>query len=447
MPEQRKYLRRLKIGLAGLGILFVLTGLLAEALGLDHSPGFSAGEIICLGSGVLLLLIAGLGRRFIAVYRSAAVIFLNTLLLLAATELFAAAALTVLNSRLLNSNLPAARELTDYNRSLSYYAQQPWSEQYWREIKATLKKQYQPYLVWRSFPFAGETIVIDAKGRRHTPGADSTAAAMRVFVFGGSTMWGTGAPDWGTIPAYLQQGLSKQYGVPLRVENYAESAYVSTQGLIQLLLLLEAGQVPDMVIFYDGVNDIFAARQNGHPADHQNLSQISARFRDAEPPLSKWLRNTNTLRLLQRLAAAKPPVDKGAFPGEKPLDPERLAGELAETYLNIYRIVGILAQAYHFKYYFFWQPYILEGNKILTAEEKRLLSELDWELKMDETLIRLSRETYTRVAELAPAYDRLYYLGDVFDRETGSIWIDTWGHVIPEGNLLIAREMCKLIRP
>lgn len=79
MPENRKYLQWLKIGLAGLEILFILTGLLAETLGLDHSPGFGGGEIICLGSGMLLLLIAGLGRRFIMVYRTAAVILLNTL--------------------------------------------------------------------------------------------------------------------------------------------------------------------------------------------------------------------------------------------------------------------------------------------------------------------------------------------------------------------------------
>lgn len=53
--------------------------------------------------------------------------------------------------------------------------------------------------------------------------------------------------------------------------NYGENAYVSTQGLIHLILLLESGDVPDMVIFYDGVNDILAASQSWMPIVHQNL--------------------------------------------------------------------------------------------------------------------------------------------------------------------------------
>lgn len=76
--------------------------------------------------------------------------------------------------------------------------------------------------------------------------------------------------------------------------NYGENAYVSTQGLIHLILLLESGDVPDMVIFYDGVNDILAASQSWMPIVHQNLSEISNLFEDHPAPIIRSFQNSNS---------------------------------------------------------------------------------------------------------------------------------------------------------
>ena len=64
-------------------------------------------------------------------------------------------------------------------------------------------------------------------------------------------MWGTGSPTWGTISANLQKGLEKLRPGLVCVMNYAESAYVSTQDIIMLLLQLQSGNVPDVVLFYN----------------------------------------------------------------------------------------------------------------------------------------------------------------------------------------------------
>ena len=86
-------------------------------------------------------------------------------------------------------------------------------------------------------------------------------------------MWGYGSPDWGTIPAYLQARLNEEDSNAC-VVNLADVAYNSTQEVIQLLLELQSGNVPDMVIFYDGVNDISSARITGEATQHLYFDQI-----------------------------------------------------------------------------------------------------------------------------------------------------------------------------
>jgi hypothetical protein len=68
-----------------------------------------------------------------------------------------------------------------------------------------------------------------------------------------------GAPDWGTIPAYLQEELEERFNGAVCVVNYGEDGFASTQEVILLLIELQRGNVPDAVIFYDGVNDVTAA--------------------------------------------------------------------------------------------------------------------------------------------------------------------------------------------
>ncbi|NIV75259.1 MAG: hypothetical protein GWN37_10600, partial [Gammaproteobacteria bacterium] len=48
--------------------------------------------------------------------------------------------------------------------------------------------------------------------------------------------------------------------------------------VIQLQMLIAAGDIPDAVVFYSGVNDVFAADQAGRPILHQNLREIAAGF-------------------------------------------------------------------------------------------------------------------------------------------------------------------------
>ncbi len=81
-------------------------------------------------------------------------------------------------------------------------------------------------------------------------------------MLGGSSLWGFGARDDQTIPSLLARNLD-QRGWRVELKNLSEIGYVSTQELIALVRELQAGYRPDVVIFYDGVNDTTSALLEG----------------------------------------------------------------------------------------------------------------------------------------------------------------------------------------
>ncbi len=115
---------------------------------------------------------------------------------------------------------------------------------------ASQRYQYRDFTIWQLKPFAGETITVDQEGIRRHGRADGPARSAPVWVFGGSTIWGDGAPDNMTIPAYLEQATGK------KTANFGQLAYTAHQGLNALMQQYVMGGRPETVVFYDGYNDV-----------------------------------------------------------------------------------------------------------------------------------------------------------------------------------------------
>jgi hypothetical protein len=392
----------------------------------------------------------GLSRRIASAHRVFAKMLLNTLLLIIVLELVAGIVLATVTSGPVRDMLFRVTDkpndlIKHHYLSLPYYAQQDWSEAYWREHSRAQRKNYYPYVIWRSPPSAGRFVNIEG-GLRSTPGTNCGPDAVKVYVFGGSAMWGWGAPDWGTIPAYLQADLEAAADGPFCVVNYGENAYVSTQSLIQLQLLLEAGNVPDVVLFYDGVNEVFAGHQAGQPGVHQNLSEIATLFQKRGSPFLGLLRSSSSFRIAQLMSSQLGLSGKGSGAAPKPkTDIAELSDQIVDTYLKELEIVGALSEVFGFDYYFLWQPHILAGEKRLSDEEQEMLTGLSWVVDLNSELRDLFSRTYEAVAREEPRYEHLHFMAHVFDDVEAPIWIDTWGHVTPEGNRLISREISSLI--
>jgi lysophospholipase L1-like esterase len=379
-------------------------------------------------------------QRVAAFYRGVAILTLNTFVLLACLEV---AALGVSKIWSVVSN-PAETE-GEPREKVSYYASQDWAAQFWREFKRSRPTQYYPYVLWRRAPFKGTTININQDGIRLTPGADCSAGSYRVFTFGGSTMWGTGSPDWGTIAANLQAGLEVLKGRPVCVVNFGESGYVSTQGVIELLSQLESGNVPNLVLFYDSTNDIYAAYQSGRAGVHQEFDRIAAKFKgeNRAHPFVEWIKKSYSFSLLRLVVASLKPVSQTSLKvvnyETMGIDLTTLSDSVVQTYLNNYKIVAALAQGYGFQYYFFWAPAVYFGEKPLTSEEQEIKNGIE-----DPALLKLYDSVFRKIELMAPEYGNLYYMTHIFDGYKSLLWIDGT-HTTSVGYQLIAQKMLEVV--
>lgn len=84
-----------------------------------------------------------------------------------------------------------------------------------------------------------------------------------VYFFGGSTMFGTGSSDEFTIPSIVQKKLIEKFASKYKVVNYGFSAVVVKQQLLKLKSIKLKKN--DVVVFYDGGNDLFQGVVYGAP--------------------------------------------------------------------------------------------------------------------------------------------------------------------------------------
>ncbi len=149
-----------------------------------------------------------------------------------------------------------------------------WSVELYRE-ESRLSDTWYPYVYWKSRPFEGRYLHVGANGLRFTSNnrmlaGNNLAKPFRIFMFGGSTMFGLGAPDDDTIPSLLERALQHDGISNVQITNFGQIGYVSTQEVIELSEQLRLGNIPNLVIFYDGINDAAASYQNGVAGVPQN---------------------------------------------------------------------------------------------------------------------------------------------------------------------------------
>jgi hypothetical protein len=161
--------------------------------------------------------------------------------------------------------------------ALPNYAGVDWARTHFLEF-GSLRSNYMSYIGWRREPFRGKTITLEGPYARRASVGSADAAKPSVYFFGGSTMWGTGTDDANTIPS-----LVTQIG-GFRSANYGESAYTAHQGLALLIQLLQEGHRPDVVVFYDGVNDVaHKCRTEITAKSHAREAQIRSALAAAKP--------------------------------------------------------------------------------------------------------------------------------------------------------------------
>ena len=156
--------------------------------------------------------------------------------------------------------------------------------------------------------------------------------------------------------------------------NFGRSGYIFFQNLVHLIKLIQSETVPDMVIFYNGFNEIYSSYQSGTAGQISNYNSIKKRFSHDidhyDIKLSKKIHDIYKMaihekwsHLLNAIVLSKnyftnfgesPYKEVGNNYGEK--ESNTLARKIISDYKNSSELLQDLSVIYCFKYFIFWQP-------------------------------------------------------------------------------------------
>ncbi len=303
------------------------------------------------------------------------------------------------------------------------YAGASWTTLLYTE-QASLEAEWAPYVEFRLKPFRGQHTHITPDHERLTWRPEATSdPAGEVLVLGGSSAWGMGARDLETIPSHLAQVLADA-GQPVRVRNAAQIGHVQTQGLIELEQRLLRGERPRVVVFYDGVNDVLAALQNGKAGWPQNAANRRAefnllgdRYRLLKQLAVATAGQSSLARLADSAARRLSPVRQTSGSAGK-FDDELAQAVVERCAANLSQI-DALAARYGFVAVCCWQPVLFTKREITGFEQEKTL-QYAW-LKQPFELVR------QRLDVIAAAdTSRVVFLdlAAILDNEPGLVYTD-----------------------
>jgi lysophospholipase L1-like esterase len=344
---------------------------------------------------------------------------------------------------------PAAGFLPE-DRMVRVYPGQSWVHPYMSELGGALHEQWRSYVYWRSRPYRGSFINIDGHGIRQTWNGSpaSSPNRLKIFMFGGSTMWGWGSRDEFTIASLTSKRLAKQLTSTPWVVNYGEPGYVSTQEVITLMLELRQGNIPDIAIFYDGVNDAWSAFQNGVAGIPQNEFNRVTEFnaRDRLNVRGGFLEKLGLYRFTRSVAGGLGRSESTGSAQRRSRD-SALVGDTVDVYFANVKLVNALAREFGFRTVFFWQP-TMYSKKVLSPEEDR------WRREGEGRSGRTTRAFADDYRAFDAAFKRrlqsgqvanVYDLSGIFERDPRTIFIDRF-HVSEVGNETVAGAIADVVR-
>jgi lysophospholipase L1-like esterase len=350
----------------------------------------------------------------------------------------------------------------DRRASADTYGEASWPNDYYKELETSNKARWVSYVYWRRSPFTGKYINVDNEGLRATWSSTNEnnvgKDAKNILMLGGSTMWGLGARDEYTIPSMVAKQMT-QHGIKVRVTNLAQVGYVSTQEVIALYLELRKGNIPDIVIFYDGFNDAMSAYQMAEAGLPQNEFNRIQEFNSSKKefkvaPIAEF-RNTVT-EMLSSVRLTKALLHRAGFmmPGEPakagpllmldaspPSNAEPLAQDVADLYRANLMTVKALAKHYGFHVLFYWQPLLYDKTRSTPYEDENKRAHRKFQGFFEKTYQAV------RNSELERSHTGMFHdLSRMFADTADPIFVD-WCHIGETGNAAIAERMMVDVLP
>jgi hypothetical protein len=338
---------------------------------------------------------------------------------------------------------PAERLIASWRNMANAEANEPateWARKHLDEIRENwLALEWAPFVHWRMKPMQGETITIGADGFRPTIDlSNNDAPAVTLQMYGASTMVGWGTGDDATIPAVIARRL-KELGYNVIVKNYGQWSYIAKQEALLFALRVASGDKPDIVVFYDGCNELI-----GPPQDLALGPIFSTRERREHALLSyerrhdmvkEWLLNAARWSAMIQLVAPK----RAWEPPDGFIDEQ--TDRIETQYTEAVNLSQSIADANDISALYFWQP-IAYHKPHLTDSEKGVLDlteegERGGSLRFWQQYVATAGE---RLGQRLSGKANFYDISDVYRDVQDSLFMDLC-HTNPAGYAMVAERM------
>jgi len=281
-----------------------------------------------------------------------------------------------------------------------------------------------------------ETININSHGFRGPDFSEEKELDVyRIFLVGGSTVFGSGLPDDTTISSFLQKKINNfDTGLKIEILNAGiTSAYSYTEKYMIENHLIKFQ--PDLIIIYSGGNDShnrFGTEYNV-PAISSDVTKTSSSFFEIVKKIIYDVdyRTPFFVQASYNLMLNNFPVSEGSKNQVEELWTTRMA-EVCKTNNDI----GV-------KTMIFVQPMLGSGNKQLSASEKIEFEKAIQQNRMADTLEIINKISGS-LDKLEDICDKTSDFTMIFDNIDQPIFYD-WIHTNSLGNKIIAEEIYEVL--
>ena len=293
---------------------------------------------------------------------------------------------------------------------------EPWAKDLAREINDA-GAFFDFFLGARPNDFEGRYLTIrDHRRVSYVP----EGAEVVVWFFGGSTMYGVGQRDLHTLPSVVAR-LAERDGIRIEPVNFGMQGYVNwTETQLFAMALTSELPKPDLVVFYDGVND-------------RGLASQRVETGRVDPEVFDRLTISDAERERARRSVADPPPVPD-YPARTDVEVELAA----EQYRRGVEVARHLGEAYDVEVVHLWQPQPFAKRPSPADDE--LYRRLDY----DPADLPSSTDTYRRIRESSGVEP--IDLTTALDRTTRPVYFDS-SHTNELGARIIARAMYAALEP
>ena len=312
---------------------------------------------------------------------------------------------------------PDAGVFTGYF-SLAAYEGQPWARQYFLDL-GSIPFAFDPYLLLR-VPDEYQSAHVNVSDRVRQSYEQTTldaSDAVDIWFLGGSAAFGVGQRDEYTIASHLVR-LAEADGIPVRIQNLGMSGYVAWQDHLLLATRLIERDPPDLVVGYNGSNDLSLYLPGG------GARRVSSLFAD---------------QVYGVLNAAGDRVFRPDLPDYMPRNTETDVDNAVTLYGQELELGRRIADAWDLPLVQFFQP------TIWTTEQEASIAPVLAAKGITREVYDDNHATWDTVRAALPD-EAVIDLADSLDEATVPVYADTV-HTNEEGARLVALAMYEHLRP